>query len=107
MTVMDEYKINESQQNHCITEFDLKLNLSWFVSHRGNQSIRIVQSIECQTHDWKIVGLMPSRINRIILFSRISIVCWLHFSVHAIPVLPQRNDDVEGPSHFAKSAGGK
>ena len=39
----------------------------------------IAQWLECQTHDWKVVGSSPGRSGRRIFFSRVNFLRWLLF----------------------------
>ena len=61
--------------------------------------------IERQTHDQMVASSNPSRSSRNMFFCRVNFVCWLLFSVHFTPVLPQW--DIKDPSHSAKSTGGR
>ena len=61
--------------------------------------------LERWTCDRKITCSNPCRSGGRMFFSRVNFVCWLLFSVHSTPTLPQWH--VKDPSHSAKSAGGR
>ena len=50
--------------------------------------VRILQLVELQTCDWKVLSSNPIRINRRIFFSRVNFLCWLVFGVCSTPMLP-------------------
>ena len=61
--------------------------------------------IKHQICERKFENLNPSRVGLLIFFYRVDFLCWLWFSNHSIPVLPQWH--IGDANHFAKSAGGR
>ena len=71
----------------------------------GQRGAGITCLLERQTHDRKVVRLIPSRSGGRIFFFWVNFVCWLVFSVCSTPVLPQWH--IKGPVHSAKSVDGR
>ena len=66
-------------------------------------SVRIAQLVQRWTRDSKVENLIPGKSSSKTVFSRVSFLCWLLFSIHSTCELLQRH--VKDPSHSAKSAG--
>ena len=60
---------------------------------------------EHRTRDRKVESSNPGRSSKRLFFSRVNSVCWLLFSVHSTPTLPQWH--VKDPGHSANSVGGR
>ena len=86
-----EGKINS--QSHFMKDF-----------HKITLGAGVACWLERQTHDQKVASSNPGRSGGRSIFSKVSFVHWLLFSVHNTLVLPQWH--IKDPGHSAKSAGG-